>query len=238
DKGDESWLRMTCFVKKEMRIYDTLKSPTSTIVQARVIIDDRVNIEIDDVVVELCISNFVSSIPENSLSTKRGAVTSKVPRRVLPAVSAEIVGTMDMTMTESFTFLTNEVVVLPRRVDLRGVSLFAGIVGKVSSTLQAGDGMMSGGGDGVGGTGMNCSTGSIGSESAARLEIVEMDEVGSVVDSLPHMVEGDTGCRFLRIAEEYFDQMVSVWCSKVRGTVDSDEIEDSIVLFLGEVGVE
>jgi len=49
---------------------------------------------------------------------------------------------------------------------------------------------------------------------------------------------GDTGRCFLRIAEEDFDQMVCVWCSKVRGTVDSDEIEDSIVLFLGEVGVE
>jgi len=65
-----------------------------------------------------------------------------------------------------------------------GVSLLAGIVGKVSSTLQAGVGMTSGGGDGVGGTGMNRSMGSIGSESASRLEIVEMEEVGSMVDSL------------------------------------------------------
>jgi len=52
------------------------------------------------------------------------------------------------------------------------------------------------------------------------------------------LLVGDTGCHFLRIAEEYFDQMVCVQCSKVRGTVDSDEIEDSIVLFLGKVGVK
>jgi len=49
--------------------------------------------------------------PENSLSSKRGAVTSEVPRGILPAVSAEVVGAMDMTMTESFTFPTNEIVV-------------------------------------------------------------------------------------------------------------------------------
>ena len=49
--------------------------------------------------------------PENSLSTKRGAVASEMPRRILPAVSAEIVGAVDVTVTESFTFPTNKIVV-------------------------------------------------------------------------------------------------------------------------------
>src|SRR5882757_6209055 len=65
-----------------------------------------------------------------------------------------------------------------------GVSLLAGTVGKVSSTLQVGVGTTSGGGDGVGEVGMNFSMGSSGSESASRLEMVEMEEVGSEVDSL------------------------------------------------------
>src|SRR5882757_5040781 len=128
---------MTCFVKKEMRTYDNekrekdrgkrkmdrgyydcnitpvsaLKSPTSTIIQARVVIDDRVNIKIGDVIVKLCINNFISSIedalelsqlcmevlmrgayPEYSLSSKGGTVTGEMPRRILPAVSTEVVG--------------------------------------------------------------------------------------------------------------------------------------------------
>src|SRR5882757_11273350 len=65
-----------------------------------------------------------------------------------------------------------------------GVSLLAGTAGKVSSTLQVGVGTMSGGGDGVGAAGMNFSTGSSGLGSPSRLEMVEMDEVGSTVDSL------------------------------------------------------
>ena len=107
-----------------------LKSPTSTIVQARIVIDDRVNIKIGDVVVKLCINNFVSSIedalqlsqfcmevlmrgtyPEYSLSSKRGAITREMPRGILPAVSAKVVGAVDMTVTESFAFSTNEVVI-------------------------------------------------------------------------------------------------------------------------------
>ena len=41
-----------------------LKSPTSTIVQARILVDDRVNVEIDNVVVELNVSFLVSSVKD------------------------------------------------------------------------------------------------------------------------------------------------------------------------------
>ena len=107
-----------------------LKSPTSTIVKTRIVVDDRVDIKIGDVVVKLRVNNFVTSIKdalqlsqfcmevlmrrtysENSLSAKRGAVASEMPRGILPAVSAEIVGAMNVTMTESFTLSADEVVI-------------------------------------------------------------------------------------------------------------------------------
>ncbi|OAX32143.1 hypothetical protein K503DRAFT_845384 [Rhizopogon vinicolor AM-OR11-026] len=112
-----------------------LKSPTSTIVQTHIVVDDRVDIKIDDVIIKLCVSNFIMSIKdalqlgqfcmevlvrrtysEDSLSVKRGAVAGEMPRGILPAVSAEIVGAVDVTMTESFTFSADEVIINVIRV--------------------------------------------------------------------------------------------------------------------------
>ena len=42
-----------------------LKSPTSTIIQVRIVVDDRVDIKIDDVIIKLRVSNFVTSTSGN-----------------------------------------------------------------------------------------------------------------------------------------------------------------------------
>ena len=48
---------------------------------------------------------------EDSFPFKGGAVARKVPRGILPTVSAVVVGAVDVTVSELSTFATNKIVI-------------------------------------------------------------------------------------------------------------------------------